>query len=89
MAATLLPSLNESLMGLREKLSVYNMLLFYFQWGSLVNFKISVPEKLNGGVLLATYCPSNEKVIPNQCWEQLNTLKSEISNFSRCGESRL
>jgi hypothetical protein len=73
MAITLLPSLIEGIMGLREKHSAYSKpLILFFYEGSLVNFKISGPEKIFkwGGSLHHPTAHQMRDLIPNQWWEQ-------------------
>jgi hypothetical protein len=68
MAATLLPSSNEGLMGLVEKHPVNRIpLILFFYEESLNNFKISGPEKINGGGSLCHLtAPQMRDVTTNQ-----------------------
>jgi hypothetical protein len=67
MATTLLPSSNESLMGLVEKHSAYSELfILFFNEGSLDNLKVSGPEKKYKWRWFSAppYCSPNERCNP-------------------------
>jgi hypothetical protein len=68
MAATLLPSLNEGLMGLREKHPVNRIpLILFFYEESLDNFKIWDLRNINGGGSLCHLtAPQMRDVATNQ-----------------------
>jgi hypothetical protein len=95
MAATLLPSLNEGLMGLREKHSAYSKpLILFFNEGSpfyLIPFSISGPEKIFkwGWFSAPPDCSPNEICNSESMVGTMNRFeKGKPSTFSRRGESQ-
>jgi hypothetical protein len=75
MAATLLPSSNEGLMGLREKHPAYSkiFILFFNEGSPINNLKISGPEKnIWGWFSVPPYCPSDARCNPESMRGTMN-----------------
>ena len=84
MAVTLLPSLSEGLMGLREKHPVYRILFgfLFFNEGSPFNFKISGPEKNKWGWFsVPPDCSPNERCNSESMVGTMNRFEKEPSTF--------
>jgi hypothetical protein len=88
MAATLLPSSNEGIMGLVEKHSVYSKLfILFFNEGSLDNFKVSGPEKKYKWRWFSAppYCSPNERCNPESMVGTMKRFEKVTSTFARRG----
>jgi len=91
-AVTLLPSLSEGLMGLREKHPVYRILFdfLFFNEGSPFNFKISGPEKNKWGWFsVPPDCPSNARCSSESMRGTMNRFEKGTLDLSRRGGSQL
>jgi hypothetical protein len=91
MAATLLPSSNEGLMGLVEKHPVYSKPLIFFNEGSLLIILKSGPEKIFqwGWFSVPPYCPSYARCSSESMRGTMKRFEKEPSTFSRRGGSQL
>jgi hypothetical protein len=91
MAATLLPSSNEGLMGLREKHLPYSkpLILFLYE-GSPFNHKISGPEKyIWGWFSVPPYCPSNARCNSESMRGTMKRFGKVTLDLSRRGGSQM
>jgi hypothetical protein len=87
MAATLLPSLNEGFMGLREKHPVYNKLfiLFFYEGSPFNNFKISGPERYMGWFSVPPDCPSYARCNSESMRGTMNRFEKETLDLFKAG----
>jgi hypothetical protein len=90
MAVTLLPSLNEGFMGLREKHSVYSkLLILFFNEGSPFNFKISGPEKNKWGWFsVPPDCSPNERCSSESMVGTMKRLEKGTLDLFKAGGSQ-